>query len=55
MAPFHASSSRAELTSTKLGTVIAEDTGELVIQGTKSRKKDSDAESFASRGLWATC
>ncbi|SMQ54751.1 unnamed protein product [Zymoseptoria tritici ST99CH_3D7] len=33
----------------ELGTVIAEDTGELVIQGTKSRKKDSDAESFASR------
>lgn len=33
------------------GTVIAEDTGELVQLGRKSRKKDSDAESATSRGM----
>ena len=33
------------------GTVIAQDTGELVQLGRKSRKKDSDAESATSRGM----
>lgn len=32
------------------GTVIAEDTGEMMLLGKKSRKKDSDAESATSRG-----
>lgn len=32
------------------GTVVADDTGELVVPGVKSRKKDSDAESTTSRG-----
>ncbi|KAK4544621.1 hypothetical protein LTR36_004193 [Oleoguttula mirabilis] len=31
------------------GTVVAEDTGELVNAGRKSRRKDSDAESIASK------
>lgn len=33
------------------GTVIAEDTGELMLLGKKSRKKDSDVESATSRGI----
>lgn len=32
------------------GTVISADTGEMVILGRTSRKKDSDAESVTSRG-----
>lgn len=38
------------LTQWQRGTVITEDTGELVIHGQKSRRKDSDAESRTSRG-----
>ena len=37
------------------GTVIAEDTGEFVVLGRKSKKQDSDAESATSRGMAMKC
>lgn len=35
------------------GTIIAQDTGELVTTGRKAKRKDSDVESVASKGTHA--
>ena len=40
------------LTLLQRGTLVVEDTGELVVHGRKSKKKDSDAESVTSRGTF---